>query len=132
MFRCDVTLLDNQRQDNSVWRPDYRQKNQEIVLQFSGGQQVCFFRRASRLAVQATYPSIQCRTMALSAVGEAASEYSAEIKNEWRNTSTPICFYGMHRHNSYFQKSMGLTCRMQETRHKLFQAHSMKRTNALI
>jgi len=34
--------------------------------------------------------------MALSAVGEAASEYSAEIKNEWRNTSTPVCFCVMH------------------------------------
>jgi len=82
MFMCDVTLLDNQRQDNSVWWPDYRQENQGIVLQFSGGQQVCFFRRASRLAVQATYLSIQCRPMALSAVGETASEYSVKIKNE--------------------------------------------------
>jgi len=69
--------------------------------------------------------------MALSAVGEAASEYSAEIKNEWRNTSTPTCFYGMHSFNSYLQKSMGCTYRMQEKRHKLFQAHSMKRTKAL-
>jgi len=113
---CDVTLLDNQRQDNSVWRPDYRQENQGIGVQFSGGQQVCLFCRASRLAVQATYPSIQCTLMALYAVGEVATEYSAEIKNEWRNTSTPICYYGMHSYNSYFQKSMGCTCRVHEKR----------------
>jgi len=54
------------------------------------GATSCLFCRASRLPVQATYPSIECRPMALSAVGEAASEYSTEFKNEWRNTSTPI------------------------------------------
>ena len=132
MFMCDVTFLDNQRQDNSVWLPGYRQENQGIVVQFSGGQQVCLFSRASRLALQATYPPIQCRPRALSPVGKAASEYSAEIRNGWRNTSTPICIYGVHRHISYFQKIIGCTCRMQEKRHKLFQAHHMKWTKALM
>jgi len=70
--------------------------------------------------------------MALSAVGEAASEYNGEIKNEWRNTSTPTFFYGMHSYNSFFQKSMGCTSRIQEKRHKLFQAHSIKGTTTVI
>jgi len=84
MFMCDVTFLDNQRQDNSVWLPGYRQENQGIVVQFSGGQQVCLFSRASRLALQATYPPIQCRPRAISAVGKAASVY--------RNTPLPYVF----------------------------------------
>ena len=131
MYMYDVIFLDNQRQDNSVWWPSYRQENQEIVVQFLGGKQVCLFSRASRLALQATYPPIQCRPRALSPVIKWLAN-NAEIKNEWKNTSTPICFYGVHRHNSYFQKSMGCMCRMQEERHKLFQAHHTKRTKALM
>ena len=127
IFMCDVTFLDNQRQDNWVWWLGYRQENQGIVVQISGGQQVCLFSRASRLAVQATYPPIQCRQRALSPVVKAASENSAEIENKWRNTSTPICIYGVHRHNSYFQKSTSCTCRMHEKIHKLFQVHRTKR-----
>ena len=65
-----------------MWWLGYRQENQGIVVQISGGQQVCLFSRASRLAVQATYPPIQCRPRALSAVGKAASEYSVEIRGK--------------------------------------------------
>ena len=67
---CDVTFLDNQRQDKSVWWLGYSQENQGIVVQFSGGQQDCLFSRVSRLALQATYPPIQRRPRALSAVGK--------------------------------------------------------------
>ena len=116
----------------TVWLLGYRQENQGTVIQLSEGRQVCPFSRASRQAVQTNYTSIQCGPRALSPVGTAASVYSAETKNEWRNTSTPIHVYGVHRYNSYFQKSMGCTCRMQEKRHKLFQAHLMKRTKALM
>jgi len=79
MFMCDVTFLDNQRQDNSVWWPGYRQEIHCGSL--LRGQQVCLFSRASRPVLQATYPPIQCRPRALSPVGIAASEYGAEIKN---------------------------------------------------
>ena len=51
-----------------MWRPDYRQENQGIVLQLSGGQQVSLFSTASRLAVQAIDPSTQCTPRALSPV----------------------------------------------------------------
>jgi hypothetical protein len=40
MFMCDVTFLDNQTQDNSMWWPGYKQENQGIVVQFSRRQQV--------------------------------------------------------------------------------------------
>ena len=46
--------------------------------------------------------------------------------------SSTICVYGVHSHNSYFQKITGCACRMQEKRFKLFEAHHMKRTNVLM
>jgi len=76
--------------------------------------------------------SYPLHTMGSLSCGTAASEYSAEIKNEWRNNSTPTCFYGTHSYKSFFQKIMGCTCRMQEKRHKLFHAHNMKGTKAII
>jgi len=100
MFMFDVTCLDNQRQDNSVWWPGYRQENQGIVVQFSGGQQVCSFHKASRLALQVTYPPIQYRPRAPPPARKAIRECSAEVKNEWNYTSTPTCVYGMQRKNS--------------------------------
>ena len=106
MIMSDVTFVDNQRQDNCVCWPGYRQENQGIVVQFWGGQQVYLFYRASRLALKATYLPMQCRPRAISDVGKAASKYSAEIKNKWRNTSTPICVYGVHKHNSYFHRKV--------------------------
>jgi hypothetical protein len=131
MFMCDVTYLDNQRQDNSVWWPGYRQENQEIVVQFSGG---------NKFVSSPEHPDWPCKQPILLSSADQGLfllwvkrlANNAEIKNEWRNTSTHISFYGVHRHNSYFQKSMGCTCRMQEERHKLFQAHRMKRTKALM
>jgi hypothetical protein len=91
-----------------------------------------FFSKACRLTLQANYPPILYRKRALSPVSKAANECSVEIKNEWRNTSTPMYVYGVQWHNSYFQKITGCTCRTQEKRYKLFQANNMKRTKALM
>ena len=46
---CDVTVQDNQRQDNSAWWPGYRQEIHCGSL--VRGQQVCLFSTASRLAL---------------------------------------------------------------------------------
>jgi len=51
--------------------------------------------------------------------GTAGNIYSAEIKNEWQNTSTPMCVYGVHRHTSYYQKvwAVHAECKRKDINH---------------
>ena len=91
MFMCDVTLLDNQRQDNRAWWPDYRQENQGIGVQFSGGQKVCLFCRASRLAVQANTP-IHCTPWALYPVVQRLANIVLKLRMSGEITPLPHAF----------------------------------------
>jgi len=57
---------------------------------------------------------------------------SVVLKNGWSYTSTPIYVYGVHRHNSYLiSRNIQAVCAECKRRHKLFQAHRMKRQTAL-
>jgi hypothetical protein len=75
---------------------------------------------------------IQCGSRALSPVGKAV--VSAEVKNGWSYTSTPICIYGVHRHNSYliYRNVQAVCAEWKRKKHKSFQAHRMNRTKALM
>jgi len=129
---CDVTFLDNQRQDNSVWSLGYRQENQRTVVQFSGGG-------ATSLSLLQSIQSGFCKQLILLASEDQGLfllwvkqlvNIVLTLRMSGKIPPLPYVFMVCKVTILISTKSMGCTCRMQEKRHKLFQAQRMKRTKA--